>query len=173
MAISLREQLIAAGFEPQQKKETKKPPRKPARKNTKNSKPRHTGATKTKQQKPASPAAEDQAIEQRKQLKAQIKLLIEENKLDDWKGEIAYRYLVDKRIRELYVNEKTQQALAARELSITRLNGATYMIPSAIALQIKEINPQWSVFNNEPIDENAEVESEEYADFKVPDNLTW
>lgn len=198
MADSLRDQLIAAGYEAPKKEEKRKPrphdnkknhPKgkksgdkskarqkhqsKPA--NSANRKPGNNAANKGN----ATHSAEAlQAIEERKKLKAQIKTLIDENKLDNWKGELVYRYLVEKRIRELYVTEEMHKQLADRTVAVTRLNGDTYLVPLATAEKIKEINPQWSVFNTDAdAKDQAELtpsESEtEYADYKVPDDLKW
>lgn len=197
MADSLRDQLIAAGYKAPKKEEKRKATgnknkqrQDGAKKGKKtgskpgnnkhgskatgkktNSRPGNT-QHKNKGGADTSPA-DAAAIEERKKLKAKIKVLIDDNKLDEWKGEVPYRYLVDKRIRELYVKDTIQQQLAERTLAITRLNGDTYVIPRATALSIREINPQWSVFNLEAESLAASDESEEYADFKVPDDLKW
>jgi len=181
MADSLRDQLIAAGFEPPpkpKKNQDKKPAKKGHGKNrqvdakSRNSahkKPAKNSATKDSTQK--QKAADDDALE-RKKLKAQIKELIDNNKIENWKGEIAYRYTVDKRIRELYVSEAVLKQLTAPEVSITRLNGETFLVPVAIATEITKINPQWSVFNATD-DEEKPTEDDGYSEFKVPDDLQW
>ena len=184
MADSLRDQLIAAGYQAP-KKEEKRKSGSGAKKKHRSKKPsgnksgnRVAGKNTVKGQQPKgktsnTAAADTAAIEERKKLKAKIKTLIDDNKLDAWKGEVAYRYLVDKRIRELYVVDKVQEQLADRTLAITRLNGDTYVIPRETALSIREINPQWSVFNLEADSPQASDENEDYADFKVPDDLKW
>lgn len=172
MSDSLRDQLIAAGYKaPKEEKKNQG-----HKKNKKKSRPGKTSPEKKQQtrQKTSSKAASDEAeIAKRKKLKAEIKILIDENKLSDWKGEIAYRYLVDSRIRELYVKDEIQAGLAARELAITRLNGDTYLVPKETALSIQKINPQWSVFNLEEQSSTSVEEPEEYSEYKVPDDLKW
>lgn len=180
MADSLRDQLIAAGFEA-----PKKPPGKPAgkspkKKHGKKSRPDASGkkphhkksAGKNSDGKTPDAKALAEAAE-RKKLKAQIKELIDNNKVENWKGEIAYRYTVEKRIRELYVNEAAQKQLTAREVSITRLNGDTFLVPVAVATEILQINPQWSVFNATDAEEPADKEDDGYSEFQVPDDLQW
>jgi len=209
MADSLRDQLIAAGYEAPKKPEKKKTGNPGSKRRGKGSasnpqnrsssaKPKRphdsnrsqnpsanasgnggqSASQKAKRnRKGASSQTDDPgAIEQRKQLKARIKALIDEHKFSEWKGEVVYRYLVEKRIRELYVTEDVQKKLAERELAVTRLNGDTYLVPRQIALDIKEINPQWSVFNldnSEPDVEQSEQPGDDYADFQVPDDLKW
>ncbi len=203
MADSLRDQLIAAGYQAPKKEAPKKPSGKKSnnrnskaggkdagsnhrggkRPNTNRSQPTGAGARKNapkpqagKRSKPAQKNSDPEAIEARKKLKAQIKVLIDENKADAWKGEIVYRYLVDNRIRELYVTEEIHKKLADRELSVTRLNGDTFLVPREVALNIVKINPQWSVFNlelNEATAVAADDTDKEYAEFQVPDDLKW
>lgn len=207
MADSLRDQLIAAGFDAPKKEARKKPkpgagassdkrPRnKPSgRKPNKhqaagkpqrgpNSSARNSGANRSagsgsqsgaNHQNKASPDNEAK-IEERKKLKAKIKTLIDDNKTDTWKGETVYRYLVDKKIRELYVSEELHPKLAAREVAITRYNGETFIVPRETGKEIKEINPQWSVFNLEKEETTTEADKLEgdYAEFQVPDDLQW
>lgn len=200
MADSLRDQLIAAGYEAPKKEEKRKPrpsakaKNKAGHRNKPGNKPagahkpnkpadKHSSGTgkspQTKKSKAVAAAEQNAAaIEERKKLKARIKTLIDDNKLDNWKGESVYRYLVEKRIRELYVTEELHKQLAERLVAVTRLNGDTYLVPREIALSIKEINPQWSVFNVEADTEDEaklklSEDEKDYADYKVPDDLKW
>lgn len=183
MADSLRDQLIAAGFEAP-KKQVKKSSKQNSDKRQQSKKnhnkknrptPNHKGsANKNPAQKNKIQNAEaDAAIAERKKLKAQIKELIDNNKLENWKGEVAYRYTVEKRIRELYVNEAAHKHLTDRNVAITRLNGDTYLIPIETANEVIHINPQWSVFNAVEASDEQSNEDDEYAEFQVPDDLQW
>ena len=175
MSDSLREQLIAAGYKaPKEEKKKQSQHKNKKKKFSKKGKPRSKGeSTAAAKRSPAAPPQDDAAIAERKRLKAAIKALIDEEKLTEWKGETAYRYLVDSKIRELYVKDEVQTGLAARELAITRLNGDTYVVPRETALAIHKINPQWSVFNLEDQDTDTSGESSDYSEYKVPDDLKW
>lgn len=194
MADSLRDQLIAAGYEAPKKEQKRKPrpqdhakgKNKPNRKGKKSTahkrpgqstgqSPNRSAGNKTGQRQADNQSAEAlKAIEERKKLKAQIKELIDSSKIENWKGDVVYRYLVDKRIRELYVTEELHKRLADRTVSVTRLNGDTYLVPLDTAKKIKEINPQWSVFNTEDEDTTTNAtEESDYADYQIPDDLKW
>lgn len=193
MADSLRDQLIAAGFEAPKKEPRKKPKgadKRGKKKSPEQARAKSKGSQKSQtlsaraqssKAKPKDNSAKERAeqesaakIEERKKLKAQIKALIDENKTEKWKGETVYRYLVDKKIRELYVSEDCHPRLTAREVAITRYNGETFIVPRETGLAIKQINPQWSVFN---LEEASDAEKEQlegdYADYQVPDDLQW
>lgn len=179
MADSLRDQLIAAGFEAPKKKpdnkarNKKRPAKASSNKGGAKKKRAHNNNKPANKNTKAQDQQSDEAIQQRKKLKAQIKELIDNNQLKEWKGEVTYRYLVDKRIRELYVTEPVHKQLAEREVAITRLNGDTYLVPIAIAIDIKKVNPQWSVFNTDKDTEDTTTGDEEYSEFQVPDDLQW
>lgn len=211
MADSLRDQLIAAGFDapkkearkkpksgagagsnkrpgnkppgsnPNKRQATGKPQRGPATKksgasrSTTSGGPQNSTGNRNKTNSNNEAKDNEAKIEERKKLKAQIKILIDDNKTETWKGEIVYRYLVDKKIRELYVSEELHPKLTAREVAITRYNGETYIVPRETGKEIKDINPQWSVFNLEKDETTTESEKLEgdYAEFQVPDDLQW
>lgn len=188
MADSLRDQLIAAGFDAPKKEARKKPKTNagsssakgkakgkqtrqgPQPRRNKSGSPKSQGSGKGPNQQQKS---SDDAIAARKKLKAEIKVLIDENKTEPWKGDTVYRYLVDKKIRELYVTEVLHPKLTTREVAITRFNGETFIVPRATGQAIKQKNPQWSVFNLEDNETAADETDSEYADFQVPDDLQW
>jgi len=210
MADSLRDQLIAAGFDAP-KKEARKKPKTGASSSDKRSRSKQSGRKPNKHHSkgkaqdgpgtrsnnggaggglkrghksgvgargktsPETDAEQAAKIEERKKLKAKIKTLIDENKTEAWKGETVYRYLVDKKIRELYVSEELHPKLTAREVAITRYNGETFIVTRDTGIAIKEINPQWSVFNLEKEETSTEPDKVEgeYADYQVPDDLQW
>lgn len=201
MADSLRDQLIAAGYDAPKKEDKRKPRgnnnaagKKPGRKssanrnkalgkrpqgNSQGGNQHNNQSSRNNKSRAADQEAQAQeAIEERKKLKAKIKTLIDDTKIENWKGDVVYRYLVEKKIRELYVNEELHKQLAERTVAVTRLNGDTFLVPRETALSIKEINPQWSVFNiDADTEEEAKIKSSDaesdYADYKVPDDLKW
>jgi len=160
-------------------KKEEKPRRKPGKSRKKKApqnkaRGKSAAAAQFDQAKKAVEAAEAEKIAEKKALKARIKTLIDEHQIKDWQGETPYRYQVGKKLRELYVKPEMQKQLSSRELAITRLNGATYLVPLEIASQIRDINPLWTVFNTDQDSaEENESNSDDYGDYQVPDDLTW
>ena len=113
---------------------------------------------------------EAEQIAERKRIKAEIKTLIEADKIDNVKGEIAHSYVIGKRIKQMFVSEPIREQLLAGTSVITRLNGATYIIPALTGEKVCALNSDWVVVT--PSTE-APSEDDEYADFQVPDDLTW
>lgn len=172
MSDSLREQMLKAGF--------KQTAQKPRPKNAKSTAAKHKGgksnqANKSPTNQPSSMEraniAERKVIAERKRIKAEIKTLIEANKVDDTKGESAHGYVVGKRIKQLFITEELRAKLIAGELVITRLNGATFLIPAGTGESVKALNPDWVVIT--PTSDGSNDIDDDYADFQVPDDLKW
>lgn len=117
----------------------------------------------------AKPPADAEA-ERRKAVKAQIKTLIEAAAIKEYQGESVYRFILNKRIRELHVKDEIRQQLVAGTLIITRLNGTTWLVPDATSTAIRELNPDWALVS--PASDEPEL-SAGYEDFPVPDDLQW
>lgn len=185
MSDSLRDQLMQAGFSaPKEPVRTKRPPsgkppqggagskrgKSAGRRSGKNSgaQPRQH-ATDNVQRKPQVSAADAQ-IARRKAVKAEIKTLIEAAAIKEFQGESVYRFILNKRIRELHVKEDIRQQLVAGTLVITRLNGTTWLVPEDTSTAIRALNPDWAVVTPAP---DEPENNAGYEDFPVPDDLQW
>jgi len=176
MSDSLRDQLLGAGF-----KESAKA-KKTAQKNNKThgkSKNRpHSNKNSAAKQHSAKADAEktkanNEEIARRKKIKAEIKAIIEAEKIEKYAGEIKHSYLVGKRIKELFVTEEVRKKLISGDVVITRLNGTTYLVPAPIGDKVQSLNPDWVVFKPGEESTNHDESNDEYADFQVPDDLQW
>ncbi len=173
MSDSLREQMLKAGFKETTPKKTKA---KHAKSNT--SRQKQTASKQAKKNHSNEPSsmeraniAERKAIAERKRIKGEIKEIIDGNKVENTKGELAHSYLVGKRIKQMFINEECKNKLIAGELVITRLNGSTYLIPAEEGVRVKALNPDWVVIT--PTSDGSGDIDDEYADFQVPDDLQW
>ncbi len=166
MSDSLRDQLLKAGFDAP--KDDRKTKRKKSSKSASSSARKTTAkqATESKQ----TPDADE--IARRKKVKAEIKVLIEENNLKDTSGELAYSFVVGKKVRQLFVNKGTHEKLSNGTAVITRLNGSTHAIPSTLVDPILQLNPDWVIIRNEK-PSNNDTSADDYADFQIPDDLMW
>ncbi|MBX2879132.1 MAG: DUF2058 domain-containing protein [Granulosicoccus sp.] len=195
MTDSLREQLLQAGFKeknPKKKSDGKDsgakkrsgkaaagkngPGRQGSQKNRGAGKPSNTRAP-VKRSKAAEEAAEVAAHEAKKQaekkaIKEKIRVLIEENQIKEHAGDVAYSYQVGTRVRQMFVKQEYQTKLSAGELVITRLNGNTLLIPPDVAEQVLALNSDWAIIRIEDQTSDAEADPD-YADYKIPDDLTW
>jgi len=168
MSDSLRDQLKQAGFtekptKPRPKKKHNSP-RNTKRNNSQNAathKQRSAEADK-KQKLDADKAA-------RKAQKAAISEIIEQTQIKKFAGENVYSYTLDKKIRQIHVTTEARTKLISGDWCITRLNGATYLIPSDSGKAIIDINPQWLVVSST----DEDTGTDDYNEFPVPDDIQW
>lgn len=178
MSDSLKDQLLNAGFsEPKPKPRKQKPsnargPKNKSRTPVKNNTNSRYGE-RPKLGKPdkRSKGQDSQEAIQRRATKAQIKTLIDEASIKEYAGEEVFRYTLQNRIRELHVKPDIRGQIVEGSLLITRLNGATFLVPEMTAQQIKELNPNWAIVS---LSQGPSKDTnDEYGDFPVPDDLQW
>ncbi|TBL73758.1 DUF2058 domain-containing protein [Obesumbacterium proteus] len=113
-----------------------------------------------------------------KEYKAQVKQLIEMNRIDISKGEIGFNFTDNNLIKKLYVDKLTQSQLISGRLAIARLvvdgnSDAEYaIIPASVADKIAQRDAD-SIVLNSSLSQEEQDEEDPYADFKVPDDLMW
>ncbi|MBJ8925425.1 MULTISPECIES: DUF2058 domain-containing protein [Citrobacter] len=113
-----------------------------------------------------------------KEYKAQIKQLIEMNKITISKGDIGYNFTDNNLIKKIYVDKVTQTQLIKGRLAIARLTAESErdseyaIIPAVVADKIAQRDDSYIVLNCE-LSQEAKDEDDPYADFVVPDDLMW
>jgi hypothetical protein len=185
MSMSLREQLLKAGLvtekqarqaekrqyvPPKQKKSKKAPP------------PELTPAAKQAQ---AAKAARDQELNRRQQEKAaakariaELRQLIEQNRVPRVESDDYYNFVVDGKVRRIAVNALLRERLVSGALVIVRCDGQYDLVPAADAPRIRERDSNAVVHAIDPsvpaeTAQAAAGEEDPYKDFVVPDDLTW
>ncbi|HEQ1859298.1 TPA: DUF2058 domain-containing protein [Providencia alcalifaciens] len=113
-----------------------------------------------------------------KEYKAQVKQLIEMNKIDVARGDISFNFTDNNLIKQVVVDKTTQTQLISGRLAIARLvtdnpEMSTYaIIPASVADKIAQRDESSIVLNNALSQEELD-EDDPYADFKIPDDLMW
>lgn len=113
-----------------------------------------------------------------KEYKAQIKQLIEMNKITITRGDIGYNFTDNNLIKKVYVDKVTQSQLIKGRLAIARLTAESCseseyaIIPAVVADKIAQRDASYIVLNCE-LSQEAKDEDDPYADFVIPDDLMW
>lgn len=112
-----------------------------------------------------------------KEYKAQVKQLIEMNKVDIAKGNIDFNFTDNNLIKKIAVDKATQAQLISGRLAIARLLGSNgesgyAIIPAVVADKIAQRDEN-SIVLNSALSAEEQNEDDPYADFKVPDDLMW
>jgi len=117
-----------------------------------------------------------QGLEQ-KAIAAQVKQLIETNKVDRSKGEIPYSFVYRKKIKKMFIGETEKNLLTGGRLAIvtTVVNneGRRFeLVPMEVARKIAERDAETVIELNDE-DTTTSTDDDPYADYKIPDDLTW
>lgn len=123
--------------------------------------------------------AKDQAFEQEKkaalqekELKAAIMQMIQQHKIRDTDGEVAYQFL-DGKIKKVYINQQIYNALVAGSLVIAKENDSYAFLPKALAERINSKMEGFIIVNNAEKNEATTDEEDPYAAYVIPDDLMW
>ncbi|MBG2836698.1 MULTISPECIES: DUF2058 domain-containing protein [Proteus] len=111
-----------------------------------------------------------------KEYKAQVKQLIEMNRITPEKGDIDFNFTDNNVIKNIVVDKLTQSQLISGRLAIARLDNADkteyVIIPASVADKITQRDVDCILLNN-ALSETEQDEDDPYADFKIPDDLMW
>lgn len=107
-----------------------------------------------------------------KEMKAQVKQLVEMNKLDLSRADIKYNFTDGNLIHYVYVDEASRKQLLAGILAIARFNESYVVIPSVVANKIAQRDED-TIIENKTSSEELPAEDDPYADYVVPDDLMW
>lgn len=113
-----------------------------------------------------------------KEHKAQVKQLIEMNRINISKGNIDFNFTDNNLIKKIAVDKLTQSQLISGRLAIARLAADNSdereyaIIPASVADKIAQRDAS-SIVLNSALSQEEQDEEDSYADFKVPDDLMW
>jgi len=119
-------------------------------------------------------AAERNAQAQARELAAQIRQIVEANKVKR-EGEISYRFTDGDKIHSVLVSESLRTQLAKGLLVVVRSGDGYELLPRVAAEKVRERDASAIVLDHgQPSDRTPQSEDDAYySQFKVPDDLTW
>ena len=124
--------------------------------------------------------AKDQALDlekkrllQGKELKAAIIQMINQNKIRDTDGEVAYRFIDESKVKKIYLNQQIYNALVAGSLIIAKEAEGYAVLPKALADRINDKMEGFIIVNNSEKNEQITDEEDPYAAYVIPDDLMW
>lgn len=179
MGNSLLEQLKNAGLVDEQRAhQTRKAKQKQARQQRQSKTTAEDEATRLARQAQAEKVARDRELNrqqkeaaQKKAINAQIKQLIEDHRIEDGEGELAYNFTDGKKIKCLYVNERMQGLLGRGRVAIVKQGDRYLLVPTAVAEKIAQRDPSRLIATQ--TEGQAPSGDDPYADFVIPDDLMW
>ena len=119
---------------------------------------------------------EKQDIARQKEIGAQVRQLIEVNKLDRSGAEIPYRFEYDNKVKNILVTAEQRNHLTSGHLAIaatgTAGNRQFEIVAVQVARKIAERDEQSVILLNDG-EASAPLEDDPYAAYQIPDDLTW
>lgn len=183
MSMSLREQLIAAGLgNKKQGKKAEQDQRQQERRERKQHTPPPVDKQRlAAQQAQAAKIARDLDLNrkqrekaQRRALTAEIRQLVEQNRIPRIESEEYFNFIDRKKVRRMGVNADVRSQLMSGALMIVRHDGFYAIVPAEIAARIKERDPEFVVpLELAAADSESAAEDDPYKDHIVPDDLMW
>jgi uncharacterized protein YaiL (DUF2058 family) len=187
MSMSLRDQLLQAGLVSQkQVKEAERQEQRQKQQQKHQQRPKHQHPPSVASPAAAAPVrkaqsakvARDQELNrrqqekaQRKALQAQIKQLIDQNRLPPVEGDEFYNFVDGDKVRRIGINAAVRGTLERGEVVIVRNQAGYAFVPAAIAARIRERDER-AVIALRVAAESPPVD-EAYKEFAVPDDLMW
>ncbi len=170
--LSLQEQMLKAGLVNEKKLKKAKKGSKKSRVQAREVKAAVEESKRQQQERDKELSEQQNQARLSKELKSQIKQLVEMNKIDLGDGEIKYNFTDGTLVKSLYVVETVRKQLVSGVLAIARFNDGYAVIPSAVANKIAQRDEETIIDQKEP-ESDIPAEDDPYADFVVPDDLMW
>lgn len=120
---------------------------------------------------------ERQQLQLKKAQVAELRQIIESNRIQRFEGEQPYSFADDQQVKTLHVNAKVRQQLIAGMLRIVKFDGGYSLITDEAANKVMLRDASVLIECADDSDDelvNVSVDDREYyARFKVPDDLIW
>ena len=107
-----------------------------------------------------------------KAIAAQIKQLIETNRVKDSDGDVVYNFTDAKVVKRIYISEQAHKHLISGRLAIAKLGEIYELVPMPVADKIKQ-RDEHCIILCEQSNETDLAEDDPYADYSIPDDLMW
>ncbi len=109
---------------------------------------------------------------ERKAIAAQIKQLIETNRISEREGDLAYHFTDGSKVKTIYITEALQRQLSKGWLAIVRLAEGYELVPAPVAEKIRQRDEGSVIMANVQTTAGPD-EDDSYADYQIPDDLMW
>ncbi|MGF2736715.1 DUF2058 domain-containing protein [Marinobacter sp. DUT-1] len=109
---------------------------------------------------------------EKKAIQAQIRQLVETNRLDRSRGETSYQFVDGKKIKKILVDDTMVDQLSRGRLAVVRLDENYDIVPEKVARKIME-RDEGAVMVLHDRKQDDQGEDDPYAGYEIPDDLMW
>ena len=111
--------------------------------------------------------------EEQKHLIAQVKQLIELNRLPKDADGVAYHFNDKNKVKTLYVSEAMRIQTIAGKLAVVKYGESYEVVSAEVAKKISLRDPVSVIVDNQPATGVVNTEDDPYANYQIPDDLVW
>ncbi len=106
---------------------------------------------------------------------AQVRQLIEAHREANEPGDRPYNFVVDGKVKRLYVSDATSRKIAAGRLAIVTVDGKYELVAADVAEKVRARHAPSIVLWNDGQEQSAKTDATEgeYAGYEIPDDLVW
>ena len=106
---------------------------------------------------------------------AQIRQLITVNQQPKGNGDTVLNFTDNNVVKRMYVSDAVHKLVVDARLAVVRLDDDYALIPTPVADKIAERDANVVIYRADLREENKEKSEEDhwYADYEIPDDLTW
>lgn len=114
-----------------------------------------------------------EAEKAQKALLAQVRQLVETQRISRQGGELPYQFVDGGKIKKLYVTPAQQDQLVRGQIAIVRLGDGHELVPTVVAEKIRSRDAAAVVLLNARRNDSGMAEDDPYANYRIPDDLMW
>lgn len=177
---SLQDQLLKAGLADEKKAKAIRQDKRKKRKQQPKGAVEVNEAQQRVEQARAEKAERDRQLNlerqkqaEQKAIQAQIRQLVETNKLDRTKAGEEYQFVDGKKIKKILVEATMVDQLSRGRLAIVNLGDNYEVVAEAVARKIMQRDEQAVVVLHDRKADDTADEDDPYAGYEIPDDLMW
>lgn len=178
MANSLQDQLMKSGLADQKKARRAKQQKREDVNRAKRGEIELEDPAEQARRQRAEKAEKDRRLEEQhkaaqreREIVAQVRQLIESNRLARGDGEHTYQFVQDRKIKKIYVNAIQHRQLSVGLIALVALGESYELVPTVVAEKIRQRDEAAILVLNDR--QAGDDEDDPYADYPIPDDLMW
>jgi len=109
---------------------------------------------------------------EKKAIQAQIRQLVETNRLDRSRGETSYQFVDGKKIKKILVDDTMVDQLSRGRLAVVAVGESHEVVPEKVARKIME-RDEGAVVVLHDRKQDDQGDDDPYAGYEIPDDLMW
>jgi len=132
-------------------------------------------AAEAKKQRDRELNQQRQAELEKKAVVAQIRQLITVNQQPKGNGDTVLNFTDNNVVKRMYVSDAVHKLVVDARLAVVRLDDDYALIPTPVADKIAERDANVVIYRADLREENKQKSAEDdwYAEYEIPDDLTW